>query len=116
MLRSDLIGLRTVQERDLEPLLSSLNNLEFRGAHFPIGLQSEAKLGKEFQENWFWEPDEGMLLIVTLRHVIGEIEFFPIIHYLVGYELSLPGCLKLTPFFIAGTQVPAVQRGHRMIP
>jgi RimJ/RimL family protein N-acetyltransferase len=89
MLRSDLIGLRTVREEDLEDLLASLNNLDYRGAYFPLGLQSQVKLRKEFQEDGFWEPDEGMLLIVTPDDdIVGEIEFFPITDYLVGYELS----------------------------
>lgn len=89
MLRGDRIRLRPVQERDLEALYSSLNNLDYRGAFFPLGLHSEPKFRREFNENGFWSTDEGMLLMVTPDdEIIGEIEFFPISHYLVGYELS----------------------------
>jgi ribosomal-protein-alanine N-acetyltransferase len=89
VLHSDSIRLRPVQKRDLEELYSGLNNLDYRGAFFPIGLHSEAKLHRDFGENGFWGKDEGMLLIVTPDdEMVGEIEFFPITHYLVGFELS----------------------------
>lgn len=89
MLRGESIRLRPVQERDLESLYSSLNNLDYRGTFFPLGLHSESKFRREFGENGFWSTDEGMLLMVAAdEEVVGEIEFFPISHYLVGYELS----------------------------
>jgi [ribosomal protein S5]-alanine N-acetyltransferase len=89
VLSSDSIRLRPIQERDLEALYSKLNTLEYRGPFFPLGLYSEAKLRQDFSENGFWTTDEGMLLIVTPENdLVGEIEFFPISHYLVGYELS----------------------------
>jgi [ribosomal protein S5]-alanine N-acetyltransferase len=89
VLRSDSIRLRPVQQRDLETLYSKMNNLDYRGNFFPLGLQSEAKFHRDFGENGFWSRDEGMLLIVTPDdEIVGEIEFFPITHYLVGYELS----------------------------
>lgn len=89
MLRSASVRLRPVQERDLEELYASFNNLEHRGPFFPLGLQSEARFKRDFRENGFWDKDEGMLLIVTPEdEIVGEIEFFPITNYLVGYELS----------------------------
>ena len=89
MLRSESIRLRPVEEEDLGVLYSSLNNLEHRGAFFPLGLQSQTKFHRDFAENGFWGTDEGMLVIVTPGdEIVGEIEFFPISHYLVGYELS----------------------------
>jgi RimJ/RimL family protein N-acetyltransferase len=89
MLRSDLIKLRPVEERDLEMLFAKFNNLDYRGPFFPLNLFSEAKFRRDFSENGFWEKEEGMLLVVTPdEEVVGEIEFFPITHYLVGYELS----------------------------
>jgi [ribosomal protein S5]-alanine N-acetyltransferase len=78
-----------MQERDLDVFYSKFNTLEYRGAFFPIGLQSEAKFRRDFASNGFWDRDEGMLLIVTPDdEIVGEIEFFPITNYLVGYELS----------------------------
>ena len=89
MLRGDQIRLRPAQERDLEVLYSRMNNLDYRGAFFPLGLHSEAKFRREFAEHGYWSKDEGMLLVVDPHdEIVGEIEFFPISHYLVGYELS----------------------------
>jgi [ribosomal protein S5]-alanine N-acetyltransferase len=89
MLRSDSIRLRPVEQRDLEVLYPNLNDLEHRGAFFPLGLHSEAGLRRDFQEHGFWKKDEGMLLIVTPDdEIVGEIEYFPITDYLVGHELS----------------------------
>ena len=89
MLRGDHIRLRPVQERDLEVLYSRMNNLEYRGAFFPLGLHAEPKFRREFDEHGYWGKDEGMLLVVDPDdEIVGEIEFFPITNYLVGYELS----------------------------
>jgi ribosomal-protein-alanine N-acetyltransferase len=89
MLRSELLRLRPVQEGDLDALYLSFNNHEYRGAYFPIDVMSEVKLRQDFEKNGFWDREEGMLLMVTPDdHIVGEIEFFPITHYLVGYELS----------------------------
>jgi RimJ/RimL family protein N-acetyltransferase len=89
MLRGDLVGLRPVQERDLDTLYSRLNEVEHRGSYFPLDVHSEIKLRSNFDKDGFWSPDEGMLLIVDADDaIVGEIEFFPITHYLVGYELS----------------------------
>jgi ribosomal-protein-alanine N-acetyltransferase len=89
MLRNESIRLRPIQEKDLQVLYASLNDLDHRGSYFPIGLLSETKFRHDFNEHGFWERDEGMLLIVTPDdQIVGEIEFFLISHYLVGYELS----------------------------
>ncbi len=89
MLRGKQIRLRPAQERDLEALYSRMNELDYRGAFFPLGLHSEPKFRREFDEHGYWSKDEGMLLVVDPDdEIVGEIEFFPISHYLVGYELS----------------------------
>jgi [ribosomal protein S5]-alanine N-acetyltransferase len=89
VLRSDSIRLRPLQQRDLDTFYAKFNNLDYRGSFFPLGLQSEAKFHREFSESGFWDKDEGMLLIVTPDdEIAGEIEYFPITNYLVGYELS----------------------------
>jgi [ribosomal protein S5]-alanine N-acetyltransferase len=88
MLHGDLLRLRPVQERDLDTLYSRLNDLEQRGSYFPLGLHSEPKFRRDFEKDGFWTTDEGMLIIDANDEIAGEIEFFPITHYLVGYELS----------------------------
>ncbi|HSK16903.1 MAG TPA: GNAT family protein [Gaiellaceae bacterium] len=69
-------------------LFELTTDLEARGAYFPLGVTSEPALRAGFARNGFWERDEGMLLIEAGGEIVGEIEFFPIAHYLQGYELS----------------------------
>ena len=89
MLRGDNIELRLVREGDLNTLYESLSNLETRGDYFPLGVMSEPSLRAEFDKNGFWDKDEGMLLmVIDSGEIAGEIEYFPITHYLQGYELS----------------------------
>ena len=89
MLQGKLLRLRTVRERDLDDLYSKLNDLQYRGSFFPLGLQAEPVFHRKFEENGFWGENEGMLLMTDPNdEVVGEIEFYPIVHYLVGYELS----------------------------
>ncbi len=89
MLRSDVIELRLVRESDLSTLYDLLADLETRGSYFPLGVASEPTLRAEFHKKGFWDEDEGMLLMVTDDgEIVGEIEYFPIIHYLQGYEIS----------------------------
>ena len=88
MLNGDLIQLRLVREQDLGELYELMTDLESRGAHFPLGVQSETALRAAFAKNGFWDKEEGMLLMVAGDEIVGEIEYFPITHYLVGYELS----------------------------
>jgi RimJ/RimL family protein N-acetyltransferase len=88
VLRGDVIELRLVRERDLDSLYELLSDLDARGSHFPLGVMSETTLQAEFDKNGFWDQEEGMLLIVSDGEIVGEVEFFPITHYLQGYEIS----------------------------
>ena len=89
MLQGKLVRLRTVREGDLDDLYSKLSDLEYRGSFFPLGIQSEPTFRQKFREDGLWGKEEGMLLMVDADHeIVGEIEFYPIVHYLVGYELS----------------------------
>ena len=88
MLHGDVIDLRLVREDDLGPLYDHLTNLETRGSYFPLGVMSEPVLRAAFDKNGFWDDDEGMLLMTTEHQMVGEIEYFPITHYLQGYEIS----------------------------
>jgi len=52
-------------------------------------LASESKLKQEFGSTGLWQAEEGMLLMIDADgDIVGEIEFFPVSSYLVGYELS----------------------------
>lgn len=89
MLHGERINLRLVRERDLATLHELETDLDARGSYFPLGLRSERSLRAEFDRNGLWDRDEGQLLITTADdEIVGEIEFFPITHYLVGYEIS----------------------------
>ena len=89
LLRGDVIELRLIRENDLVPLYDLLSNLDTRGSYFPLGVMSEPTLAAKFNKNGFWDQEEGMLLMVNdTDEIVGEIEYFPIIHYLQGYEIS----------------------------
>jgi ribosomal-protein-alanine N-acetyltransferase len=89
MLHGDAITLRLVRERDLKMLYEALTDLGSRGAYFPLGVTSEPALRAQFEKDGFWDKEEGMLLMTTADdEIVGEIEYFPITHYLQGYELS----------------------------
>lgn len=89
VLRGDAIVLRLVREGDLGALYELMSNLETRGDYFPLGLTSEPRLDAGFAKNGFWDEEEGMLLMVDDDdQIVGEIEYFPVTHYLQGYEIS----------------------------
>ena len=88
MLRGEVIELRLVEEGDLRQLYELMSDLSTRGAYFPLGVMSEPALRAAFAKNGFWDDDEGMLVMVKDNTIVGEIEFFPITHYLQGYEIS----------------------------
>ncbi|MGH3507978.1 MAG: GNAT family N-acetyltransferase [Nocardioidaceae bacterium] len=88
VLHGERIALRLVREADLPALHAFETDLSTRGSYFPLGVRSEPALRSEFEKNGLWDRDEGMLLITTRDEIVGEIEYFPITHYLVGYEIS----------------------------
>lgn len=89
VLQGDAIELRLVREGDLGALYELMSNLATRGDHFPLGVTSEPAMQAEFNKNGFWGPDEGMLLLINGDdEIVGEIQYFPITHYLQGYEIS----------------------------
>jgi RimJ/RimL family protein N-acetyltransferase len=89
MLQGDVLKLRTVRGRDLDDLYANLSNLEHRGLYFPLGLRGEPVFRRRFEETGLWGEDEGMLLMTDSNdEVVGEIEFYPIVDYLTGFELS----------------------------
>jgi RimJ/RimL family protein N-acetyltransferase len=78
-----------MQSDDVSTFYSHINNLDYRGHFFPLNLYSEATFRRDFEQHGFWEKEEGMLVMIDHDEaIVGEIEFFPITNYLVGYELS----------------------------
>ena len=89
MLRGEVVQLRLAREVDLHRLFECMSDLDARGSYFPLGLTGEPNFRRQFEKTGFWDEDEGMLLMVDSAGVmVGEIEFYPIAHYLQGYEIS----------------------------
>ena len=89
MLRGQRITLRPVRAADLDELYSRHIEIANRGAYFPLGVQSEPTFQKRYQEDGFWAPDEGMLVILDgTDRIVGHIEFFRAVPYWDAFELS----------------------------
>jgi len=59
MLQGKLLRLRTVRERDLDDLYSKLNDLQYRGSFFPLGMEAEPVFRRKFEEDGFLEQGRG---------------------------------------------------------
>ena len=89
MLNGELVVLRPVRERDLAAFISAHTEISTRGEFFPLGVQPESVLRRNYAETGFWERDEGTLLIWNRHDVmVGHIEFFRPVDYWDAYELS----------------------------
>ena len=89
MLKGEKIRLRTVHEADLDALYTFHEQIENRGAYYPIGVSAEPRFKRRFHESGFWEENEGMLLIVDGEdQILGHIEFFRTVAYLDELELA----------------------------
>ena len=89
MLHGKLVVLRPVRERDLAAFIDAHTEISNRGEFFPLGIQPESVLRRNYAETGFWERDEGTLLIWNRNDVmVGHIEFFRPVNYWDAYELS----------------------------
>ena len=89
MLSGDKVVLRPVRERDLAAFIDAHIEISTRGEFFPLGVQSEPVLRRNYAQTGFWEQDEGTLLIWNQAHLlVGHIEFFRPVDYWDAYELS----------------------------
>jgi [ribosomal protein S5]-alanine N-acetyltransferase len=89
MLNGEHVVLRPVRERDLAAFINAHTEIANRGEFFPLGIQSESVLRRNYAETGFWERDEGTLLIWNRDDVmVGHIEFFRPVNYWDAYELS----------------------------
>lgn len=89
MLNGEAVVLRPVREQDLEGFIRAHAEISNRGEFFPLGVQPEPVLRRQYAETGFWERDEGTLLIWDRDDVmVGHIEFFRQVSYWDAYELS----------------------------
>ena len=88
MLIGDTIALRPVRERDLTAFIEAHADIVNRGQFFPLGVESEPALRRQYAEHGFWQQHEGTLLIWNRDVMVGHIEFFRPVSYWDAYELS----------------------------
>ena len=89
MLKGNVINLRPVKEGEIDFLWEKHVDIADRGPFFPIGVISQTRFRREFNETGFWEGEKGMLVIVDKDDkIIGHIEFFKTVNYLDELELS----------------------------
>ena len=89
MLHGQRISLRPVRQADLDAMYQAHTDIANRGRFFPLGVMSESAFRREFDENGFWQRDEGTLLIIDRDgEMCGHIEFFKPVNYWDAFELS----------------------------
>jgi ribosomal-protein-alanine N-acetyltransferase len=89
MLKGKKVLLRQVRESDLGRLHEFHQDINNRGAYFPVGVMAEPVFRQRFHESGFWQKEEGMLLIIDRdEQIVGHIEFFVTVAYLDELELS----------------------------
>jgi RimJ/RimL family protein N-acetyltransferase len=95
MLSGNKIVLRPVRSADIDRLYAAHVDIANRGRFFPLGIRSEPAFRRDHAETGFWQPDEGMLLIMSGAdddsaggELAGHIEFFRPVPYWDAYELS----------------------------
>jgi hypothetical protein len=92
VIQGDQIRLRQVRDGDLERLYDLQEDISNRGEFYPVGVFGWPAFRDRYQKSGFWEPNEGMLLIVGSDDVIlGHIEFFETVSYQPGVPA---GCRK----------------------
>ena len=89
MLQGEGVTLRPIRESDLDAVYAAHVDIRNRGAYFPLGVQSEPAFRRQFEENGFWQREEGTFLIVSKDgEIAGHVEFFKPVSYWDAFELS----------------------------
>ncbi len=88
MLIGERVQLRPIREVDLPAFIAAHLDIGNRGAFFPLGVQSESALRRQFADTGFWTREEGTLVIWHEDEIVGHIEFFPPVSYWDAFELS----------------------------
>lgn len=89
MIRTKNLILRTIEEKDLDKLHEVASDVMHQGDFWPLYLQSRKKLETRYEENGFWDEEEGMLLITNPNgNFLGMLAFFPFVRWSHGYEIG----------------------------
>ena len=88
MLRGELVTVRLVRESDLDELMDLWSDVRARGNYFPLGLVSQTKQRRDFQETGYWQDNIGQMLIEDRDGQIqGVIGCFKAASYMDALEI-----------------------------
>lgn len=90
MLTGKNIILRTIRKEDLNVMFDLMNDATEKGDFWNLRLWSMPDLEKKFNDNYFWNDDNGWMLIVDRAdgRTLGTIGFFKESTYVQGYEIG----------------------------
>jgi len=83
------INLRVMKESDLNKYIELTNDVSEVGEFFPVIIRTEHDTRKIYQENGFFGPDGGRMLITNKNdEILGFVSYFKTNFYMNGYELG----------------------------
>ena len=90
MLKGPNFHLRLARKADLEKLYEFISDIEIRGPHFPIDVESESSFLERFNKTGFWTDDRGLMLIVEngTNRLLGQLVFFKPEPYYHAFEIG----------------------------
>ena len=90
MIRGEKVVLRTIRETDLETLFNLMSDLRNRGEYYPLYLNSEPPMQKDFHETGFWSEEKGGRLLICDREnkIVGLMFVDKEPSYFNGLELG----------------------------
>jgi len=90
VLKGSNFHLRLVRKGDLEKLHELMSDLEIRGDHFPLDIESESTFAERFNKTGFWTEDRGTMLIVEngSDRLLGQLVFFKPEPYYHAFEIG----------------------------
>ncbi|WP_240838946.1 GNAT family N-acetyltransferase [Acidaminobacter sp. JC074] len=89
MIRGKLVELRLMKKEDIELFVQLTNDTSHTGQHFPYIVRTLSDTIKHYNEDGFFSPSGGRLLIFDLEdNLVGAISYFKNAHYVEGYELG----------------------------
>jgi len=89
MIRGKRVNLRTFRESDLDEYSEIINDLSNMSNYWPINLQAETNLRKEFGKNGFWKDDYKLMVVTDKQgNLIGEVDNFKTSPNIQGSEVG----------------------------